>query len=224
MQRRVSATAVPISRDRIRTGRRPRISIEFCEGLSHTPVSSVHPTRVTRCQRRAQQARLMSDPRAILLRMGELAYMIRADWAQQATAMVPQSEVIRSWVGSAPYMFAVPDLARYNKSDRNLEREVADYIAPQGTKRSVHSVANFGELRNTDTVVERCVIAVHPEGARTSRRSMSSSTTANSRNSSSSSGGTPMRCALGSMRTVRSICTPEKPHQRPTRSWWRQPA
>ncbi|MGN7970210.1 hypothetical protein [Microbacterium sp. 22296] len=94
--------------------------------------------------------------------MGELAYMIRADWAQQATAMVPQSKVIRDWVGPAPYLFAVPDLTRFKESTRNLEREVADYIAPEGSERCVHSIANFGELRNTDTVVERCVIVVHP--------------------------------------------------------------
>ncbi|MFL2002301.1 hypothetical protein [Microbacterium sp. A1-JK] len=94
--------------------------------------------------------------------MEELAYMIRADWAQEATAMVPQSKVIRDWVGPAPYLCAVPDLARFNEPTRNLEREVADFIAPEGTERNIHSIANFGKLRNTETVVERCVIVVHP--------------------------------------------------------------
>ena len=155
--------------------------------------------------------------------MGELAYMIRADWAQQATAMVPQSEVIRNWVGTAPYLFAVPNIARFHESTRNLEREVADFIAPEGTERSVHSIANFGELRNTDTVVERCVIVVHPrqrEDVETLRELVDD--------------GKLLKvfvliwwmrtmCVPGWMRTVHSTSTAARRHRRPTRSWSRPP-
>jgi hypothetical protein len=37
--------------------------------------------------------------------MTELGYMVREDWAQHGTTMIPQSAVIRDWLGDPPYIF-----------------------------------------------------------------------------------------------------------------------
>ncbi|NYF16007.1 hypothetical protein HDC37_000821 [Microbacterium sp. AK009] len=94
--------------------------------------------------------------------MSDLAYMIRADWAQHATAMVQSSALIRDWVGKAPYLFAVPDIRRFNESTRNLDREAVDFIAPPGTERNVFGIADFGQLRSDADGIDRCVVMIHP--------------------------------------------------------------
>ena len=62
--------------------------------------------------------------------MTELAYMVREDWAQRGTAMVPQSTVIREWIGEAPYLFAVTDVKEFNRDDRNADHLGVRRTAP----------------------------------------------------------------------------------------------
>ncbi len=94
--------------------------------------------------------------------MTDLAYMIRADWAQHGTAMAENSALIRDWVGEAPFLFAVPDAPKFKASPRNLDREAADFVAPAGIERNVFSFADFAQLRDEKTGLDRCVIAIHP--------------------------------------------------------------
>ena len=94
--------------------------------------------------------------------MTELAYMIREDWAQHGTAMVPQSAAIRRWVGEAPYLFAVADVGKFNADDRSADLEAAEFIAPNLSDRKV---VNIGELRNLTPGNEtrpHAIIVLHP--------------------------------------------------------------
>jgi hypothetical protein len=76
--------------------------------------------------------------------MTELAYMIREDWAQGGTSMVPQSAVIREWLGEPPYLFAVSDLKRLREPN-SADTEFINYVAVEkGSQR----IVGISELRN----------------------------------------------------------------------------
>ena len=72
--------------------------------------------------------------------MTKLAYMVREDWGQHGTAMVPQSAGIREWIGETPYLFAVTDVKKFNHVDRGADVEAAEYIAPSKADRIVFNI------------------------------------------------------------------------------------
>lgn len=93
--------------------------------------------------------------------MTQLAYMVREDWAQHGTAMVPQSAVIRGWLGEAPYLFAVKDAAKFH-SDRSADLETAKFIAPDGIDRKVFSISELGGLSRQGKVLDHAIVILHP--------------------------------------------------------------
>lgn len=97
--------------------------------------------------------------------MTDLAYMVREDWAQQGTAMVPQSAVIREWLGEAPYLFAVKDAAKFT-SDRAADLEAVKFIAPDPTTRKVFSICELSSLAREGKAIEHAIAILHPHDER----------------------------------------------------------
>lgn len=93
--------------------------------------------------------------------MTELAYMVREDWAQRGTAMIPQSAVIRDWIGEAPYLFAVKDAKKFN-TDRTADLETAKFIAPDPATRKIFSIGELAALPREDKVIEHAIVILHP--------------------------------------------------------------
>lgn len=93
--------------------------------------------------------------------MTELAYMVREDWAQHGTAMVPQSAVIRNWLGEAPYFFAVADARKFH-SDRPADLETAAFIAPDASLRRVFNISELAGLARQDKVLDHAIVILHP--------------------------------------------------------------
>ncbi|MDT0181456.1 hypothetical protein Q9S36_14835 [Microbacterium sp. ARD31] len=93
--------------------------------------------------------------------MTELAYMIREDWGQHGTAMVPQSAVIRDWLCDPPYVFATWDMKKYQSSN-SADREFVDYVTPLASDRSVINLSELGQLRGSDKKLERPLAILHP--------------------------------------------------------------
>lgn len=104
----------------------------------------------------------VSEVHEILGHMTELAYMVREDWGQHGTAMVPQSEVIRNWVGDAPYLFAVTDVKKFNRDGRSADLEAAQFIAPDTATRKVFNLADLHQLADGDRVLGHAIIVLHP--------------------------------------------------------------
>jgi hypothetical protein len=87
--------------------------------------------------------------------------MVREDWGQHGTAMVPQSAVIREWLGDPPYVFATWDMKKYRESN-SADREFVDCIAPKSADRSVVNVSELGQLRGGGKRLERTLVVLHP--------------------------------------------------------------
>lgn len=94
--------------------------------------------------------------------MTQLAYMVRQDWGQHGTAMVPQSAVIREWIGEPPYLFAVTDVKKFNHDDRGADIEAAEFIAPEKADRIVFNVSELGSLEREDKVIDHAIVVLHP--------------------------------------------------------------
>jgi hypothetical protein len=94
--------------------------------------------------------------------MTEIGYMVRSDWGQDGTAMVPQSAVIREWIGGPPYLFAVTDTTKFNHDDRGADLVAAEYIAPNTTDRVVFNIGELGRLKREGKVIDHAVVVLHP--------------------------------------------------------------
>ena len=94
--------------------------------------------------------------------MTDLAYMVREDWAQHGTAMVPSSSLIRDWLGDGPPLFAVTEVKKFNDKNRNADLEAAEYIALAGTKLHVVNIADLARLTEHESASDVAVVALHP--------------------------------------------------------------
>jgi len=88
--------------------------------------------------------------------------MVREDWAQHGTAMVPQSAVIRDWIGEPPYLFAVTSVKKFNANDRSVDLETAQFIAPNPATRKVFNISELASLGNNGEVLDRAIVVLHP--------------------------------------------------------------
>ncbi|WP_241971266.1 hypothetical protein [Microcella alkaliphila] len=88
--------------------------------------------------------------------------MVREDWGQHGTAMIPQSALIRDWIGDAPYLFAVTDVKKFNHDDRGADVEAAEFIAPEKTDRIVFDIRELASLERDDKVIDHAVVVLHP--------------------------------------------------------------
>jgi hypothetical protein len=95
--------------------------------------------------------------------MTELAYMVREDWAQHGTSMVPQSGAIRKWLGDAPYLFAVKDVRDFGPgSRRDADFETAQFIAPDAKTHNALTISELARLPRKDLVIDHATVVLHP--------------------------------------------------------------
>jgi hypothetical protein len=94
--------------------------------------------------------------------MTQLAYMVREDWAQHGTTIVPQSAVIRDWIGEPPYLFAVTSVKKFNAEDRNADVETAQFIAPNPGARKVFNISELAGLSREGKLLDRALMVIHP--------------------------------------------------------------
>lgn len=88
--------------------------------------------------------------------------MVREDWGQDGTAMVPQSAVIRSWLGASPYMFAVERAEALVAGRKGGHQGVISFIAPEEADRVVVSIDNVRGSLGSDSVLEHPITVVYP--------------------------------------------------------------
>jgi hypothetical protein len=95
--------------------------------------------------------------------MTQLAYMVRQDWAQRGTSMIPQSGAIREWLGDPPFLFAVKDVRDFAPgSRREADFEVAQFIAPDASTRTAFSISELTRLPRMDQVFDHAIVVLHP--------------------------------------------------------------
>lgn len=94
--------------------------------------------------------------------MTELAYMTRSDWGQDGTAMVPQSAVIREWIGGPPYLFAVTNIKDFSSGGKDADFDAANYIAPDPSARHAVNITQLGALSRNAPTTELAVVVLHP--------------------------------------------------------------
>lgn len=95
--------------------------------------------------------------------MTELAYMVREDWAQHGTAMVPQSARIRDWLGDLPLLLVTSDLKKY-RDEHSADREFVRYLLGDAPSPKIVTFPDFDQLRRPGDAVSACVVALHPYG------------------------------------------------------------
>jgi hypothetical protein len=88
--------------------------------------------------------------------------MVREDWGQHGTAMIPQSAVIRDWIGDPPYLFAVADVKKFNHNDHGADIEAAEFIALEKADRIVVNIRELGSLEQEGKVIDHAVVVLHP--------------------------------------------------------------
>ncbi|MEJ1179587.1 MULTISPECIES: hypothetical protein [unclassified Pseudarthrobacter] len=93
--------------------------------------------------------------------MTELAYMTREAWAQEATAMVPQSAVIREWLGEPPYVFAASDPKRLHKPD-SADMEFVSYVAVEKGSQRIVGIAELRKLAQESSRFNGTLTVLHP--------------------------------------------------------------
>lgn len=91
----------------------------------------------------------------------ELAYMVREDWGQHGTAMVPQSARIRDWLGDLPLLLVTSDLEKY-RDERSADREFVRYLLGEERRPEMVTFADLDELRRPGGAVIACLVALHP--------------------------------------------------------------
>ncbi|NQX17282.1 hypothetical protein [Rathayibacter sp. VKM Ac-2857] len=87
--------------------------------------------------------------------------MVREDWGQDGTAMVPQSAVIRRWLGDAPYLFAVERAEALQKGRRTGHQEVVSFTAPEEPHPVVVSIDSIRGSLGEDSVLAHPITVVH---------------------------------------------------------------
>lgn len=95
------------------------------------------------------------------LSMTELAYMVREDWAQRGTTMIPQSAAIRAWLGDPPYVYATWDMKKY-RSDNSADREFAKYLTPASADRRDIHLSELSALTSGDRRLTAPLVVLHP--------------------------------------------------------------
>jgi len=80
--------------------------------------------------------------------------------------MVQNSARIRDWLGTEPYLFAVPDVRKFNHRGRNADVEVAWYISPEKDSPLVVNIAELSKVTEDARAAEAAVVVVvlHPFG------------------------------------------------------------
>lgn len=93
--------------------------------------------------------------------MTELAYMTRESWAQEATAMVAQSAVIREWLGEPPYVFVASGPKRL-QNPNSADMEFVNYVALEKGSQRIVGIAELRELAQESRRFNGTLTVLHP--------------------------------------------------------------
>lgn len=93
--------------------------------------------------------------------MTELAYMTREAWAKEATAMVPQSAVIREWLGEPPYIFAASDPMKLQEPN-SADMEFVNYVAVEKGSQRIVGIAELRKLGQESRRFNGTLTVLHP--------------------------------------------------------------
>lgn len=94
--------------------------------------------------------------------MTEIAYMIREDWAQHGTAMVPNSARIRDWLGDPPYAFAVPSDRQGGAKPSEADEEMMSYLAPAPGEAVLTTFSALNRFQREGSQADQAVVLLHP--------------------------------------------------------------
>lgn len=93
--------------------------------------------------------------------MTELAYMTRESWGQGGTSMVPQSTVIRDWLGKPPYVFAASDQKRLQQPN-SADMEFVSYVALQSGSQRILDISGLRKLNQQSERFNGTLTVLHP--------------------------------------------------------------
>ena len=95
--------------------------------------------------------------------MTELAYITREAWAQEGTSMVPQSAVIREWLGEPPYLFAASDLKRLQEPN-SADMEFINYVAVEKASQRIMGISELRKFAHESNCFDGTLTVLHPHG------------------------------------------------------------
>lgn len=93
--------------------------------------------------------------------MTELAYMTREAWAQAGTSMMPQSAVIRDWLGEPPYVFAASAPKRLQKPN-SADMEFVKYVAVEKGSRQIVGIGELRKIAQESKRFNGTLTVLHP--------------------------------------------------------------
>lgn len=93
--------------------------------------------------------------------MTELAYMTREDWDQNGSSMVPQSALIREWLGEGPYVFAAPS-TKSLRDPNSADMGFANYVAPEKGSRRFVGISELRKLVEQGSRFDGRITVLHP--------------------------------------------------------------
>ena len=93
--------------------------------------------------------------------MTEIAYMTRKAWGQRGTSMVPQSAVIRDWLGEPPYVFAASDPKRLHEPN-SADMEFVNYVAREKGLRRIVGPAELRKYAQEPNRFNGTLTVLHP--------------------------------------------------------------
>lgn len=93
--------------------------------------------------------------------MTDLAFMVREDWAQNGTSMVPQSAAIRDWLNEPTNVFAVCDPQRIQEPG-SADMEFIDYVSPEKDSRKIIPLSRLRSLEASGKRLAHALTVVHP--------------------------------------------------------------
>lgn len=76
--------------------------------------------------------------------------------------MVPNSALIRDWLGAPPYLFAFTDTKKFTPDGRGANLEAADFIAPPRTERLVFNATDLAQIIEQDKTLDHAIVVLHP--------------------------------------------------------------
>lgn len=94
--------------------------------------------------------------------MTEIAYMVREDWGQHGTTIVPNSKRIRDWLGSPPYAFAVESDSKGKPKPREADTEMISYLAPAQAEAVLATFYELRRFQRDGHQMSQAAVLLHP--------------------------------------------------------------
>jgi hypothetical protein len=96
--------------------------------------------------------------------MTALSYMTYLDWAQHGTAMDRQSALIREWLGTPPYVFAVADTSKLRGKPADMQ--TIDFLSPTPSHSTIVNITDLARQNTSGAASSGRVVVMHPDDER----------------------------------------------------------